>query len=188
MERGVKRLTPTEFGLLYEQSARTLWCVAAAIIGDRSRAEDVVQEAAVVALGKLETFEPSTNFTAWMAQIVRYCALNESRKRRADEPIDPDALESVGASGNAADGEPVTARGELKEDAGSFDDAVLRALLRLEPNARACVLLRIVLNLSYAEIAGILGIPEGTAMSHVYRSRQAMREHLKREGQGGAHS
>ena len=58
-------------------------------------------------------------------------------------------------------------------------DAVLRSLAALEENARACLLMRTVLGLSYAEIARTLSIPEGTAMSHVHRARKAMRDQLK---------
>ncbi len=57
-----------------------LWYVAAAIVGDRARAEDVLQEAAMIALGKLDTFEAGTSVQAWLAQIVRYVALNHRRR------------------------------------------------------------------------------------------------------------
>ena len=54
----------------------TLWRIAAGMIGDRTHAEDIVQEAAIIALDKLDSFTAGTNFAAWMAAIVRRCALN----------------------------------------------------------------------------------------------------------------
>ena len=51
---------------------------------------------------------------------------------------------------------------------------MLGALGRLEETARACLLLRVVLDLPYQEISRSLGIPQGTAMSHVHRARRAM--------------
>ena len=61
---------------------RTLWCVAAAVLGTRTDADDVVQDAAAVALVRLGDFDPGTDFVAWMAQIVRYSALNRARLRQ----------------------------------------------------------------------------------------------------------
>src|SRR5687767_9016051 len=76
-ERHVPDALPIEFARNFRDSYRTLWTIAAGIVNDPFIAEDVVQEAAVTALGKLNEFEPNTNFTAWMAKIVRYIALNQ---------------------------------------------------------------------------------------------------------------
>lgn len=175
-------LTPTEFGSLFERAAGKLWCVAAAVTSDRDRAPDVVQEAAVIALGKLGEFDPGTSFDAWMAQIVRFVALNERRRsqRRPSRSADPTVLDST----SSPDRDPPDQRGHrslgaLLSDEHAFDDAVLHSLATLEESARACLLMKTVLGLSYAEIARTLSIPEGTAMSHVHRARKAMRDHLK---------
>ncbi|MEO0587563.1 MAG: RNA polymerase sigma factor, partial [Planctomycetota bacterium] len=69
----------------------------------------------------------------------------------------------------------------------AFDDAVVAALGGLEPTARACLLLKTVHGHSYAEIGQMLGVPEGTAMSHVHRARKRMRETLtERKANEGA--
>lgn len=128
------------------------------MLGDRSGAEDVVQEAAVVALGKLTQFDPSTSFTAWMGQIVRFVALNDRRKQQRRSRL----LEVVPSEAPVA---PAAA------PALGFDAGVLRALQSLPEVPRTCVLLKTVLELEYSEIADVLGIPAGTAMSHVSRSR-----------------
>ncbi len=184
-----KCLTAERFAERFQASARVLWTVAAGVLGERSQAEDVLQEACVIALGKLEQFDPETSFTAWMSQVVRNVALNHARKRRrqATAAVDPKLL------GDLVDGPPearvarpvdpepelpIDRRGELLPDGGAFDDAILRALRGLEPNARASLLLRTVLGMDYGEIARVLGIPPGTAMSHVHRSRQALRKRL----------
>src|SRR6267142_2524601 len=74
-------LTPAAFATQYQGSWRALWCIAAAVVGDRAQADDVLQEAAMIALGKLSQFDPASNFVAWMGQIVRFVALNHSRRR-----------------------------------------------------------------------------------------------------------
>ncbi|MBL8759856.1 MAG: RNA polymerase sigma factor, partial [Phycisphaerae bacterium] len=150
-------LTPTEFAGLFEQAARKLWCVAAAVTSDRDRASDVVQEAAVVALAKLIEFDPATSFDAWMAQIVRYVALNDRRKskRRPARAADPAVLDAT----SNPDPAPRTGHrslGALLADEHAFDDAVRHSLAELEETARACLLMKTVLGLSYADIARTL--------------------------------
>ena len=176
---GIFRLDPTDFGARYEASAKVLWCIAAAIVKDRNAAHDVVQEAAMVALGKLNEFDATTNFSAWAGQIVRFVALNEARRRRRDPvaPTDPGAmLHRPGRQPGSAGGTD-----------SRFNETLQRALDRLEETARACLLMRTVLELSYRHIAEAMAIPEGTAMSHVHRARAAMRAMLssERAGTGG---
>ncbi len=170
-------LSREEFAREFQASSRVLWFIAAAILGDRERAKDVVQDAAITAMGKLADFQPGTSFAFWMGQIVRFTALNESRKqgRRAGSPLEDyaAAAPAVGPAGPA-----ITSDGRLSMDQTSFDDRTVAALNELEETARACLLMRTVLDLGYAEIARALDIPEGTAMSHVHRARQAMRRRL----------
>lgn len=129
----------------------------------------------MIALGKLEDFEAGTSLRAWLAQIVRYVALNHRRRaQRRGEHTGPPRLSAV------EDPEPVgvSPRGELIAGQRSFDDTVVAALDGLSDTARACLLLRTVMELDYGEIGEVLGIPEGTAMSHVHRARSRMRQTL----------
>lgn len=171
-----------EFAARFQESSRILWLIAVGIVGERARAEDVVQEAAIVALGKLEQFQPGTNFTAWMGQIVRYVALNYARKEnKPTVTVDGEALErTVAPAGSDIGGHTtrLTAKGGLPPDQDWFDDRVVRALKSVGEVPRACLLLRTVEGMEYAEIARLLEIPEGTAMSHVHRTRQLLRQRL----------
>ncbi len=154
------RLDRSRFAVLFQGSARVFWAIAAAIVRDSEEAHDVVQEAAMTALGKIAEFDPATDFVAWAGQIVRYTALNELRRRKRERArVETVARTSVGA----AEPEP-------------GDAAVAAALDELDETARDCVLMRVVTGMSYGEISGALGIPEGTAMSHVHRSRVRMRD------------
>ncbi len=158
------RIDRAAFADLYQRSARALWSIAAAIVGDANEAYDVVQEAAMTALGKLDEFDPTTDFAAWAGQIVRYTALNERRRRKRER----------GRVERIAEGERVGALDPIP-----VDTAISAALEELDETARACVLMRIVTGMSYAEISVALGIAEGTAMSHVHRSRSRLREALE---------
>jgi RNA polymerase sigma-70 factor (ECF subfamily) len=74
---------------------------------------------------------------------------------------------------------PLTDEGRLAENQIDFDDEVLSALREISDVARMCLLLRVVQQLSYDDIAQTLHIPAGTAMSHVHRAKQSIRERLK---------
>ena len=176
-------LTPAAFADKYQDSWRGLWCIAAAVVGDRAQADDVLQEAAMVALGKLEQFDPRSNFTAWMGQIVRFVALNHARrKHRTDAaPLENHALEAREASGPASDTAPLNGLGQLGDAENTFDDRLLAALRGLEETARACLLLRTLMDMPYRDISLALNIPEGTAMSHVHRARMTLRGRLGRD-------
>jgi RNA polymerase sigma-70 factor (ECF subfamily) len=161
--------------------------VAAGVLGDPSEADDVLQEAAVIALEKLGDFEKGTSYSAWMASIVRHVARNHARKRarRATSPVAPEVLGELVGEDGAHEGRgrdpgrwPVDGRGRLDPDQTDFDDRLTAGLASLSPEPRAALLLRTLQGLGYREIAAILGMPEGTAMSHVHRARSALRQRL----------
>ncbi|MFO0833122.1 MAG: RNA polymerase sigma factor [Phycisphaerales bacterium] len=175
---GVGALSREVFASLFEEHSRLFWCIAAGVLGDRSRASDVVQEAAVVGLTRISQFEAGTSFQAWMGQIVRFVALNEARKMKPQSAEDG-VLGAIAGRAQAAASSPVDRlSGQLRAGQEAFDDDVARALRGLDETARACLLMKTVLDLPYARIGEALGIPEGTAMSHVHRSRAAMRASL----------
>ncbi|MFM9958027.1 MAG: RNA polymerase sigma factor [Phycisphaerales bacterium] len=184
------RLTPTDLARLFRQHARLLWCIAAGVVNDRSLADDVLQEAAMIALGKLEQFDPATSFTAWAGQVVRFTALNAARKGKRDRELVRSAFEKAPGDGSQSPAEVrgagpvsgVTSHGQVATGTEAFDDDVLSALSELDETARACLLMKTTLDLSYDEISRALSIPEGTAMSHVHRARKAMREKLISRG------
>lgn len=189
------RLSREEFAREFGRSWRALWCLAAGVLNDRGAADDVVQQAAVTAIEHLDRFDPATNFLAWMSQIVRHAALNELRKtrRRRTTPTDPELLDAVtpqstsGVTASPFNGSDesrrsaatgVTGWGEVAVDQSQFDDRLLAALARLSAGARACLLLRVVVGLPYKELALVMDMPQGTAMSHVDRARRTLREAL----------
>lgn len=166
----------------YRRVYRRLWLVAAGTTGDRTGADDLVQDAAAIALTKLSDFQLGTNFAAWMSEIVRRCALNQVRKthHRGTSATDPLALDQHPGPKTPANLAPLDPQraATLATDDGHFDDRLLRALNQLAPDARCCLLLRIVHQLSYEEISQILQMPQGTAMSHVHRAKHVLRELL----------
>jgi len=175
-------LNSDAFAARYIQLYPRLHLIASGIIGDRTHAHDIVQEAALIALEKSAQFTPGTNFAAWMAEIVRRCSLNYARKmsNRRTTAADPDLLAQSQQSPPAREHKtPIQVdTGTLLDSQTDFDDATVHALQTLNYVPRCCLLLRVVQNLSYAEIAQLLQIPTGTAMSHVHRSKCLLRRML----------
>ena len=153
--------------------------IAAGITGNRSDAEDIVQQAIAIAIEKDMSFSSESHFVGWLAGVVRNCALNYQRKfaRRNTHPTDPGTMTSVETLGEKTS--PIDPKtGELNPMQNAFDDRVKAALQEVAPNARSCLLLRTVEGLSYKEISKLMNIPEGTAMNLVHRSKKKLREIL----------
>lgn len=187
--RPAARATPEQLAAAYERSWRLLWYVAGGVLGGRDGVEDVLQDAVMVALRRLDEFDPATSWEPWLVTIVRYTALNHARRAGRRRARGSDALRGVAASSvRAADGRGVrpgqdrrgaaTARGELRGDQDHLDDEMVRALGELGETARACLLLHVLGGLAHREVARVLDIPEGTAMSHVSRARMRLRTAL----------
>lgn len=164
-----------EFAQKYEAASRRLWLIAAGAAGDRSAADDIVQESAIIAYKKLNTYRDGTNFEAWAGQIVRYCAANYKRKTRGrnTQPIDPSTLD---LQPHAPTPSNFNTLGDSVDLQAAFDDKMLRGLTHLTTEARTCLLLRVVDEMTYADIAAVTGIPAATAMSHVHRSKIKLRQ------------
>lgn len=174
---------PEQFAARFRDAYPRLHLVAQGIIGDRTHAHDIVQEAAVIALEKADQFQAGASYAAWLAGIVRRCAWNYASKVRGRKtaPTDPDLLaRTKEADLRSGMSWPISGQtGQLAEMQQDFDDEVLRALSEIAEDARCCFLLRAVQNLSYAEISDLMQVPQGTAMSHVHRARQKLRRLLE---------
>ena len=141
---------------------------AARMSGDRTRADDAVQETYLRAWRSFRTYQPETNCRAWLFKImfhrlhhVRRRLLKTSRVITIDAPEGQDELAA----------EPVVPQ-EIR------DEDVLNALDKVAVEFREIVLLADVEEFSYKEIAETLKIPLGTVMSRLSRGRKLLRQEL----------
>ena len=121
-------LDHAEFGRLFVEHARVLWVVAAAFV-PKVMVEDVLQDAAAVALSRLPDFDATTSFRAWMTQIVRFTAANLQRRARRDARAESIETDDVPGSVSAALDLTIARNGVLHPQQTDFDDHVLLALL-----------------------------------------------------------
>ena len=159
---------------------QSLYNLAHWLTQNRDEAEDLVQETYLKALKGFSSFQPGTNFRAWIYRILRNTFLTSRTglKANATVPLDPEEDEAV---------LPVTS--DTPESfylAQADQQMICRALEQLPIHFREAVLLADVEEMSYQEIAETLGIPIGTVMSRLSRARRAMRELLSAKVQGAS--
>ena len=156
------------FGVLAERYAAQARRVARAVLGDPDDADDAAQDGFLSALVKLAQYDSRRPFGPWLMRIVANAATDRRRRRnvRRAEPLDP-ALVGGGPRPDA-----VAMRSELGE-------RLRAALAELPERRRTAVVLFDVEGYSHAEIAGILGIPEGTVRSEVFHGRRRLRALLE---------
>src|SRR5215469_6355578 len=140
---------------------------------DVTDAEDLVQDTYLKALRSFASFQPGTNFRAWMFKILKNTFLSSCSKleRRMTVMMD---LEDEDEPESTVDGD--TPETILLDRAHS--QLVWKAIDDLPVHYRETLLLCDVEELSYREIAEILSIPIGTVMSRLARARKAVRESI----------
>jgi RNA polymerase sigma-70 factor (ECF subfamily) len=139
---------------------------------DAVEAEDLAQETLAKALRAFDSFEPGTNFKAWIFRILRNTFLTS---RTAIANARTVFLEDHAEALDTADPgvTPEAALIRLSDQA-----ALHRAMEQLAPHLREVILLCDLEELKYREIAAILNVPIGTVMSRLARARQSLRQIL----------
>ncbi|MEO8597250.1 MAG: sigma-70 family RNA polymerase sigma factor [Candidatus Solibacter sp.] len=150
-----------------------LYRMAARLLGDAARADDVVQDVYYQAWKSFDRFEPGTNCRAWLFKIL-FHTLNHYRRKWLNVRMVRESEEIL--ENTSAAGPPIPQH--------ITDEDMLRALAEVPQDFRAVVLLVDVEEFSYKETAGILTVPVGTVMSRLSRGRRLLREKLL----GVAHS
>ncbi len=133
---------------------------ARALAGDRARADDLVQDTLERAWNKLHLWRPGSDLRAWLFTVMHNVYVNQVRASRDHATLDDEGAEMAVA---AAQGSGLEIR-DLE-----------RALALLPPEQREVLLLVALEDMSYAEVAGTLGIPIGTVMSRLSRAREKLR-------------
>jgi len=136
---------------------------------DDAEAEDLVQETYARALKGFGSFQPGTNFAAWMFRILRnaFLTARSGASKRQHISIQEEGEEAVlPSTQETPESLLISARTQQQIQA---------ALERLPEVYREVVLLCDVEEMSYREIAELLQVPIGTVMSRIARARRALR-------------
>ena len=149
---------------------------AYALTGSTEQGDDLVQDACLRALSRIDLWQPGTRLDSWMYRIAQNIWLDRLRANKVrGEVVDIDAMEGMpGPDGR------IVAESELTLQ------AVSGAMTRLPAEQRAIIALVCIEGLSYKEAAEISGVPVGTVMSRLARARRALHAVLNQPGRAGA--
>jgi RNA polymerase sigma-70 factor (ECF subfamily) len=151
----------------YESKVYRLCC---ALLRDRVQAEDAAQESLVRVWKALDRYDERASLSSWIYAITRNRCLTALERRR---PLDSlDELDEQAALGLPETGEPYDGRAEQ-----------LLGLVELLPERlRRVLVLYYYEERSVSEVVLMLGCPEGTVKTTLFRARAALAEMLKRRG------
>ena len=133
------------------------------MLGNVQDAEDVTQTAFGNAFEALESYDPKYRFFSWIYRMTLNESLNTLKRRR--NVVSLDATFDVPASATS-------------DSAGEAEERVGRALLELNPDDRAVVVLKHFVSFSYDEISDVLGVPVKTVKSRLFTARERLRQVL----------
>ena len=133
---------------------------ARALVRDRARADDLVQDTLERAWNKFHLWRPGSDLRAWLFTVMHNVHVNQVRASRDHAQFDEEAHGS-GVAGT--------------QGAGLEIRDLEAALAALPIEQREVLLLIAIEDMSYAEVAQALGIPIGTVMSRLSRGREKLR-------------
>ena len=162
------------FEALVRAYLRAAYSVALAVVGRTADAEDVAQDAFVLAFERLDTCREPARFGGWLLQIVRNRGRNWlDRRKWRDVPAEARADDEVD-------------RAASPEDA-SLQRQLLGALQVLGAVEREVVLLHDLEGWTHPEIAAALGLSEVMSRQHLFQARKRLRAQLGGRPSDGEH-
>ena len=171
-----KQPTIAKFEALFHQYRGRVFQTAYLILGDSREAEDVLQEVFLKVYRSGNSFDPEKGgFAAWLYRIVvNQCISCRRRKRRPSS-----SLESLREEGFDPPADTPSVPEELLAE--ERIEALRQAVGTMKENHRVILVMRYFNELSYEEIASVLGIPLGTVQSRLNRAMNVLRRELKKE-------
>lgn len=140
----------------------------------REEAEDLVSDTMLRAFERWRQFQLGSNIRAWMFTILYHAFVSRKRRIDAREVPMPETEEGFNRLEPVADENP-----EATFYDSFIDEDVVRAIGELPEEYRSALVMSDVHGLRYAEIARVLGVPEGTVKSRLFRGRRLLQGRLR---------
>ena len=175
MPRDSSDARKAEFDRIFTEYSAPIYNYVLRMVGDPDRAADITQDTFIKAYRKLDTLTDASSTRSWLYRIATNTAIDEMRRRRHIAPMGADEDHPV----EQADGGPGP---ETQVLSGLMDERISRALLRLRPNHRQCLVLSDVEDMSAVQIGEVMGMSSGAVRVLLCRARGEMRRLLTAEG------
>src|ERR671933_723635 len=170
------------FRELIRRYERPVFSLIYRMIRDRELAEDLAQDTFIKVLNHIDRYRPEFKLSSWLFKIANNVAIDYLRKRQL-ETISMDGSPHAGTAAEVeATSFDVEARQESALDemeARELGSSIERAIAKLRPEYRSCIMLRHVEGRSYEEIAAILDLPHGQVKTYIHRARHELRQALE---------
>lgn len=144
-------------------------------------AADLTQEAFVKVWKNLDTFQFDAAFSTWLYRLASNCCLDflRSRKRRPTVSLTMETDEEDEQTAELPDDSPTPEEAAIVREER---ETLYLAMQSIDDEQRQILTLRVVNDLSYSDIARVLGIREGTVKSRLSRARESLRKKLTEIG------
>ncbi len=163
------------FATIVEKYKDPVFNVAYRMLGNPTEAEDVAQETFVRAYTQLRTYQEGRRFSTWLLSIASHLSIDQLRRRRfLALPLE-----------NAPFLEWIADLGAGPEQAAlqlEASDEMQKVLSVLPPKYRTVLVLRYWYDLSYEEIAEMLGLTSALVKARLHRARELVARTLKAQG------
>ena len=161
---------------------RPVFSLVYRMVRDRELAEDLSQDAFIKVLNHLDKYRPEFKLSSWLFKIANNVAIDHLRKKQIPTvSIDgsPHASSQSEIEATRFDVDSGSENALQEMEARELGGAIERAIAKLRPEYRSCIMLRHVEGRSYEEIAATLDLPLGTVKTYIHRARHELREALE---------
>jgi RNA polymerase sigma-70 factor (ECF subfamily) len=170
------------FRELVRRYERPVFSLIFRMVRDSATAEDLAQDTFIKVLNHVDRYRPEFKLSSWLFKIANNVAIDHLRRRQLDTVSMSGSPHADSASEVAATSFDVASTAESALDqieSKELGSAIEKAIARLRPEYRSCILLRHVEDRSYEEIAATLDLPLGTVKTYIHRARHELREALE---------
>jgi RNA polymerase sigma-70 factor (ECF subfamily) len=148
------------------------------MVGNREDALDLAQETFLRVFSSLDSFNPDRPFKPWLYRIATNLAIDYLRRRRDVVSLDAPLHNQEGWHLQLADEAPGPVE---RQEQAELAEYLARLVSQLPENYRSAILLRHGHDLTYQQMAEILGVPVSTVKTRLFRARERLRQELMKQ-------
>jgi RNA polymerase sigma-70 factor (ECF subfamily) len=157
------------FGTLIDRYERPVFNAILHMVGNAEDAREICQQVFMKAFEHLDSYDANRRFFSWIYRVAMNESINHLKARRTHEPLSE------------------TLRYPLPDPAQRYEATEQRhhlqkAIMSLDENYRAVLILRHFVHLSYHEVAEVLGVSDSIVKSRLFTARELLRQALEAQG------
>jgi RNA polymerase sigma-70 factor, ECF subfamily len=157
------------FGALIDRYERPVFNTVLHMVGNAEDARELCQQVFMKAFEHLSSYDPQRKFFSWIYRIAINEAINHVKGRRSHQPLNESFVNPHA--------DPAERFAEAEQWMHLHE-----AIMKLDANYRAVIILRHFLHLSYVETADIMNVPEKTVKSRLFTARKQLRDAMQARG------